>query len=38
MLATLLLVPGFQTSFMALTPLWEPSAQNWSLYEKGKKF
>jgi len=31
MLATLLLVPGFQTSVIALANLWAPSVQKWSL-------
>jgi len=31
MLAILLLVPGFQISFMALTTLWALSVQKWSL-------
>jgi len=38
MLATLLLVPGFQTSIMALATLWAPpSVQKWSLYENRGK-
>jgi len=35
---TLWLAPGFQTSIMALATFWAPSAQIWSLYEKGRKF
>jgi len=34
MLATLLLVPGFQTSVMSLATLWTPSVKKWSLYKK----
>jgi len=38
MLATLQLMPGFQTSVMALATLWAPSVQKWRLYENGKSF
>jgi len=36
MLATFLLVPGFQTSVIALATLWAPSVQKLDFYKKEK--